>query len=322
MIAAIEAEGLLRRFDAIEALKGISFEVARGELFGLIGPDGAGKTTTIRAIAGLILLDGGRVSVLGADPLHEGNKVRESLGLMPQYYSLYGDLTVAENLRFFGRLFCLPRKVYAQRTERLLEITRLARFTERRADALSGGMYKKLALACALLHQPQVLLLDEPTNGVDPISRRELWDLLYEFVEEGMAVLLSTPYMDEAERCHRVGLIHEGRFLAHGEPKALVREEDHEAYEIEGGDRNQLDVLVLEIPQVVLASPAGARLHVVVTPGGGPAVAERIAPTGARLEPMPLSFEDLFLVKIAGENLPPAGSASSRPPPEGGGGLS
>jgi ABC-2 type transport system ATP-binding protein len=298
MTAAIIAEGLVRRFGEVEALRGISFSVDEGELYGLIGPDGAGKTTSIRALAGLIGLDGGSVRILDADPIREGAKVRESLGLMPQYYSLYGDLTVGENLRFFGRLFCLPRKVFAARSDRLLSITRLSGFTGRRADALSGGMYKKLALACALLHQPKVLLLDEPTNGVDPVSRRELWDLLYEFVEEGMAVLLSTPYMDEAERCHRVGLIHQGRILAQGEPKELVRAESHEAYEVVGGDRERLDGAVAALPQVVLVSPAGARLRVVVTRGGGPSVRAAITPLGAELLPVPLGFEDLFLVRI------------------------
>jgi ABC-2 type transport system ATP-binding protein len=298
MTPAIQAEGLTRRFGEVEALRGLSFDVAQGELFGLIGPDGAGKTTTIRALAGLITLDAGTVRVLGADPIAQGGEVRESLGLMPQYYSLYGDLTVMENLRFFGRLFCLPRKAFDERAARLLEITRLATFTGRRADALSGGMYKKLALACALLHQPRVLLLDEPTNGVDPISRRELWDLLYEFVAEGMAVLISTPYMDEAERCHRVGLVHQGRFLALGDPKALVRDEVHEAFEVEGGDRARIDPRLSELPEVVLVSPAGARLRVVVSPGSGETVARALAPLGAALRPMPLGFEDLFLVRV------------------------
>jgi ABC-2 type transport system ATP-binding protein len=141
---------------------------------------------------------------------------------MPQQYSLYRDLTVAENLRFFGRLSVLPRPLFRERADRLLGITRLAPFVDRRADQLSGGMYKKLALACALLHQPEVLLLDEPTNGVDPVSRRELWALLHEFVEGGMAVLISTPYMDEAERCRRVGLIHQGRMLLEGAPERLL----------------------------------------------------------------------------------------------------
>jgi len=142
---------------------------------------------------------------------------------MPQQYSLYRDLSVAENLHFFARLYVLPRAVYRERAERLLSITRLAPFVDRRAEALSGGMYKKLALACALLHEPEVLLLDEPTNGVDPVSRRELWALLHEFVHGGMAVLVTTPYMDEAERCHRVGLVHRGRLVLEGEPGALMR---------------------------------------------------------------------------------------------------
>jgi ABC-2 type transport system ATP-binding protein len=218
---AIVARGLTRRFGAVTALDGLGFEVGRGELYGLVGPDGAGKTTAIRALAGLIGLDAGEVRILGLDPLTDA-AVRDRLGLMPQQYSLYRDLTVAENLRFFGRLSVLPRAVFRERAERLLAITRLAPFTDRRADQLSGGMYKKLALACALLHQPEVLLLDEPTNGVDPVSRRELWELLHEFVEGGMAVVISTPYMDEAERCSRVGLVHRGRLLLEGPPEKLL----------------------------------------------------------------------------------------------------
>ncbi len=218
---ALEARGLTRRFGAVTALDGLSFRVAPGELYGLVGADGAGKTTAIRALAGLIRLDGGEARVLGLDPAVDGS-VRERLGLMPQQYSLYRDLSVAENLRFFGRLSVLPRAVYRERAERLLAITRLAPFADRRADQLSGGMYKKLALACALLHQPEALLLDEPTNGVDPVSRRELWALLHEFVEGGMAVVVSTPYMDEAERCRRVGLVHQGRMLLEGPPERLL----------------------------------------------------------------------------------------------------
>jgi ABC-2 type transport system ATP-binding protein len=218
---ALSARALVRRFGAVTALDGLSFEVGRGELYGLVGPDGAGKTTALRALAGLVALDGGEARVLGEQP--GGARVRERVGLMPQQYSLYRDLSVAENLQFFARLYVLPRAVYRERAERLLGITRLSPFVDRRADALSGGMYKKLALACALLHEPEVLLLDEPTNGVDPVSRRELWALLYEFVHGGMAVLITTPYMDEAERCHRVGLVHHGRLILEGEPRALMR---------------------------------------------------------------------------------------------------
>jgi ABC-2 type transport system ATP-binding protein len=298
--SAIEVRSIVRRFGGAEALCGLSFDVAAGELYGLVGPDGAGKTTAIRAIAGLIDLHGGSVRVLGADPLR-GRAVRESLGLMPQYYSLYGDLTVAENLRFFGRLFCLPRRTFEERSVRLLAITRLAAYTGRRADALSGGMYKKLALACALLHEPRVLLLDEPTNGVDPVSRRELWELLYEFVASGMTVLVSTPYMDEAERCHRVGLIHQGRLLTEGRPRELVREAAHEAFEVQGGDRAAVERRLSELAEVELLSSAGARLRVVVPLGRGPAVSSALAPLGGELRPVALDFEDLFLVRLAAE---------------------
>jgi ABC-2 type transport system ATP-binding protein len=218
----IEAQTLSRRFGATRALDGLSFAVERGELFGLVGADGAGKTTAIRALAGLIALDHGRVLIDGRDPAMGGAAVRERLGLVPQQASLYPDLSVAENLRFFARLFCLPREAFRERSARLLAITRLEPFQRRRADALSGGMYKKLALACALLHRPAVLLLDEPTVGVDPVSRRELWGLLHELVADGMTVLLSTPYMDEAERCHRVALVHAGRLLLAGKPSTLL----------------------------------------------------------------------------------------------------
>jgi ABC-2 type transport system ATP-binding protein len=226
---AIMARDLRRRFGAVQALDGLGFTVARGELYGLVGPDGAGKTTAIRALAGLLDLDGGEARILGLDPASDGT-VRERLGLMPQQYSLYRDLTVGENLRFFGRLATLPGAVYRERSGRLLALTRLAPFVDRRADQLSGGMYKKLALSCALLTEPEVLLLDEPTNGVDPVSRRELWALLHEFVEGGMAVVISTPYMDEAERCHRVGLVHRGRLLLEGAPARLLADFEREGH--------------------------------------------------------------------------------------------
>jgi ABC-2 type transport system ATP-binding protein len=228
---ALEARGLERRFGPVEALRGLSFHVRRGELYGLVGPDGAGKTTAIRILAGLADADRGEARVLGRDPARGGAAVRESLGLMPQQFSLYRDLTVAENLVFFSRLYGLSRARFRERADRLLALTRLAPFSGRRADALSGGMYKKLALACALLHEPPVLVLDEPTNGVDPVSRRELWALLHEFVHAGMAVLVTTPYMDEPERCDRVGLVHAGRLIAEGAPRDLLAEGGHRTFE-------------------------------------------------------------------------------------------
>jgi ABC-2 type transport system ATP-binding protein len=293
MLPSIVAQAVSRRFGAIEAVRDVSFEVQPGELYGLIGPDAAGKTSTIRIVAGLIAPDSGSVRVRGHDPLRS-EQAREALGLMPQQYSLYGDLTIDENLRFFGQLFCLPRAQFEQRRERLLAITRLEPFTDRRADALSGGMYKKLALACALLHQPEVLVLDEPTNGVDPVSRRELWALLYEFVAQGMTVLLSTPYMEEAARCHRVGLMHAGRLLAEGAPSALVDGFDHRCLEVESDAdadaRARLDAALAALPEVVAASPAGARLRLVVRPGGEAAVGGVLGEQGASQRPAQPDF--------------------------------
>jgi len=296
---ALLVSSLTRRFGAVEALRGLSFEVRPGELYGLVGPDGAGKTTAIRVLAGLLDADSGTARVLGHDSARGGAEVRESLGLMPQQYSLYRDLTVGENLRFFARLSCLSAATYRERSAKLLQLTRLAPFVDRRADALSGGMYKKLALACALLHEPKVLLLDEPTNGVDPVSRRELWDLLHEFVHAGMAVLLSTPYMDEAERCHRVGLVHRGRLLLEGSPRELLRDFDHRSFEVLGGARDAVDAALLRRPEVRALSPAGAHLKVTVTPGGEAAVAQVLEGLGARLTPTAPDFEDLFLARIA-----------------------
>jgi drug efflux transport system ATP-binding protein len=295
---AIQALGMVRRFGPVTALDRLSFDVGKGELFGLVGPDGAGKTTAIRALAGLVRLDGGEARVLGRDPALGGGDFRESLGLMPQQYSLYRDLTVEENLRFFSRLYVLPRAVYRERAARLLAITRLERFTGRRADALSGGMYKKLALACALLHEPEVLLLDEPTNGVDPVSRRELWELLHGFVQGGMTVVISTPYMDEAERCHRVALVHHGRVLASGAPRALIEGFEDEVFDVRGGDRDRVDACLAALPEVIAASPAGARLKAVVIRGARPEVERALAPLGARLHPAAPDFEDVFLSRI------------------------
>ncbi len=225
------AAGLKKRFGAVPALRGVSFSVRAGELYGLVGPDGAGKTTTLRLLSGVMGPDEGTVSVAGAVPLTADPEVRRRLGYMPQQYSLYGDLSIDENLTFFARLFGLDRATFAAQRARLLDITRLGRFVGRRAAALSGGMYKKLALACALLPKPSVLLLDEPTNGVDPVSRRELWALLFELVDDGMAVVVSTAYMDEAERCHRVGLLHDGRVLLEGVPGELMAAGGSETFE-------------------------------------------------------------------------------------------
>lgn len=311
---AFEVQELVRDYGTVHAVRGVSLAVEPGELYGLVGPDGAGKTTTIGCLAGLMRPTAGAVRILSQDPLARRSTARERLGLMPQEYSLYGDLSVGENLWFFAQLFALKPQVYRTRVERLLSITRLSRFIDRRASALSGGMYKKLALACALLHEPEVLLLDEPTNGVDPVSRRELWELIYEFVAAGMAVLITTPYMDEAARCHRVGLMHEGRLITTGPPGELTRSLEHNVCEVIGGEREALHRVLSSLPEVVAASPAGARLRVVIAPGGRTHVMRRVAEHGGDLRDVSADFEDVFLARIAGSERP---KPQAPPPDEG-----
>jgi ABC-2 type transport system ATP-binding protein len=308
----LEARGLERGFKTVPAVDGMSLAVRRGELYGLVGPDGAGKTTTIRLLTGLMRPARGQALVLGLPAHTDDARVREAIGYMPQQYSLYGDLSVDENLRFFGQLFGLQPAEFAARRERLLGITRLERFGERRAEALSGGMYKKLALACALLHQPEILVLDEPTNGVDPVSRRELWDLLYELVADGMAVLLATPYMDEAERCHRVGLIHRGKLLAEDAPRALTGRFAHGTFVLSGPDRQALEEQLDRRPEVLSLTPHGSSLRAVVDARGVDgfvawATSLRAAKSGTRsavvgsVDRVRPDFEDVFLGLLAAE---------------------
>jgi len=248
----LEAQGIGRSFGKVTAVRALDLALLPGRIHGLVGPDGAGKTTTIRMLAGLLTPDHGRVLLLGR-PLRGDAAQRSALGYMPQAYSLYADLSVEENLRFFADLAGLRRAEYRERRRRLLQITRLEPFSGRRAGALSGGMYKKLALACSLLHRPRVLLLDEPTNGVDPISRRELWALLHELAAEGTAILISTPYMDEAERCSWVGLIDHGAFILQGEPRRLIAEAAHAAVRVLGAPRAAVEAALEGWPGLLAA---------------------------------------------------------------------
>ena len=219
MSAAIQFSGVTKRYGATEALRELTLTVERGEMFGLIGADGAGKTTAIRLMCGLLHADAGAVRVLGHDPARDHRRITEWVGYLSQRFSLYGDLTIDENIAFFADIHGV--RSYHERRDHLLEITQLAAFRTRRADRLSGGMKQKLALACTLVHEPELILLDEPTTGVDPISRREFWKLLSELLASGITILMSTTYMDEAERCAHVALLHEGHTLASGEPSAL-----------------------------------------------------------------------------------------------------
>lgn len=210
-----------KRFGATTAIDHLSFAVERGAMFGLIGPDGAGKTTAIRLLCGLLHADAGQVRVHGHDPVREHRQITARVGYLSQRFSLYGDLSIDENIAFFAEIHGVAH--YEARRDALLEMTRLTPFRRRLADQLSGGMKQKLALACTLVHEPEVLLLDEPTTGVDPVSRREFWKLLSQFLATGITIVMSTPYLDEAERCSRVALLDRGRLLALDAPAALRR---------------------------------------------------------------------------------------------------
>jgi ABC-2 type transport system ATP-binding protein len=219
MSAAIEFSGVAKAYGTTKALDAVTLDVQRGEMFGLIGSDGAGKTTAIRVMCGLLRADAGSIRVLGHDPVRQHRALTERVGYLSQRFSLYGDLTVDENVAFFAEIHGVTG--YRRRRDQLLDMTQLTSFRGRLADKLSGGMKQKLALACTLVHEPELILLDEPTTGVDPVSRREFWKLLSEFLSRGITILMSTPYLDEAERCSRVALLHEGRLLACDEPSRL-----------------------------------------------------------------------------------------------------
>jgi ABC-2 type transport system ATP-binding protein len=234
MSTLLEVKGLTKTFGDRVAVDDLSLTIEPGQLYALVGPDGAGKTTSLRMMVGLMNPSAGAVRVLGEDPARSSAAVRAALGYMPQRFALYGDLSVDENLAFFAEMHGLDRATYRERRQRLLDLTRLAPFGARRADALSGGMYKKLALACALLPRPSLLLLDEPTNGVDPVSRRELWRLLFELCGEGLAVLISTAYLDEASRGHRIGVLDRGRMLLEGPPLGLGDDARRRGLPVEG----------------------------------------------------------------------------------------
>jgi ABC-type multidrug transport system, ATPase component len=210
---AIKVDGLAKSFPGVRAVDGISFDVRAGEIFGLVGPDGAGKTTTLRMLAGIMPPDAGQVSVAGCNVVHYPERAKQSLSYMPQRFGLYEDLTVDENIRFYADLFGVNRAEQKQRSSELLQAAGMSEFRSRLAGKLSGGMKQKLCLVSALIHRPKVILLDEPTTGVDPVSRRDFWRILYELVAEGVAILTSTAYLDEAERCHRVALMNQGKLL-------------------------------------------------------------------------------------------------------------
>ena len=226
----VEINNLRKSYGDTTAVDGVSFKIQKGEMFGLVGPDGAGKTTTIRTLCGLISADDGEVKLLGAKIEEDKKRIQEKIGYLSQKFSLYGDLSVDENLEFFADIHDV--KDYTSRREELLEFTRLKPFRKRPADRLSGGMKQKLALACSLIHRPEILFLDEPTTGVDPVSRRDFWKILSTLLSEGLTVLITTPYLDEAERCTRVSLMDKGKLLKTDTPDNVKKSIQRDVLEI------------------------------------------------------------------------------------------
>jgi ABC-2 type transport system ATP-binding protein len=299
---AITLDRVTRRFGAVEAVRGLSFEVRRGEMFGLIGPDGAGKTTTIRLLCGLLRPDAGAIRVLGRDPVRQHGVLTRSIGYLSQRFSLYGDLSIDENIAFFAEIHGV--KGYQARRDRLLEMTQLMPFRDRLADRLSGGMKQKLALACTLVHEPEAIFLDEPTTGVDPVSRREFWKLLSEFLSQGMTILMATPYLDEAERCSRVALLDRGQLLAVDTPGRLRAGLPGAILEVIAQPQRAALDLLSRIPGVIEAQTFGERIHVRLSAKGGlegDQVLSLLARAGlavTSVRPVPSSLEDVFISRV------------------------
>ncbi len=264
MSEAIITTELARSFGPIRAVAGLNMRVPAGRIYGLVGPDGAGKTTALRLLCGVLRPDGGQATVMGVDVARDPEGVRRRIGYMPQRFSLYGDLTVRENLVFFAEVYGVSRAARGPLLDRLLAFSRLGPFQGRRAEALSGGMKQKLALACTLIHRPDVLMLDEPTTGVDPVSRREFWDILREAViQDGMTVLVSTPYMDEADRCHAVGFMRAGALMASGTPRELQALVPGVVLEVQAQPYHAAQELLRALPGVRGVQVFGDRLHVI-----------------------------------------------------------
>ena len=304
--AAVVVEQLEKRFGATSALRGVSFTVDRAALFGFIGPDGAGKTTLFRILTTLMVPDGGRARVLGVDVVVGLWTLRPRIGYMPGRFSLYPDLTVAENLGFFAAVF--GTTIERERTQIAPIYSQLEPFAERRAAALSGGMKQKLALCCALVHRPDILFLDEPTTGVDAVSRREFWDLLGRLKQSGLTIVVSTPYMDEATRCDRIALIHRGRLLAVDTPAAITRAFDRPLLAVRAKERYKALLALRGYEHAHSVYPFGEVIHYTDTRTDAPAdrleedLRAFLASKGfadASVEPLAPTVEDTFIARTA-----------------------
>ncbi|GBD33681.1 MAG: ABC transporter ATP-binding protein [Gemmatimonadales bacterium] len=303
MVQAVEAVELTRRFGDFVAVDRVSFTVARGEVFGFLGPNGAGKTTTIKMLTGLLAPSSGTARVAGHDVVTDPRSVRQQLGYMSQLFSLYSDLTVEENIRLFAGLYGVTGKRYRERRDWVLEMAGLQEYRDRLTGELALGHKQRLALGCAVLHQPPILFLDEPTSGVDPISRRSFWELIYQLAREGTTVLVSTHYMDEAEYCYRLALMHRGRLIALDRPGALRRRVTVPILEVEVDDAARAVEVLAGVPGVLEAAMFGRRVHAMVEEesSGRKEVAERLAGAGlsvSAIRPVAPSLEDVFVALV------------------------
>ncbi len=318
----VRVHDLGRRFGDRVAVDRLSFEVGRGELFGLVGPDGAGKTTTLRMLAAVLRPTSGDAEIDGLSVARRPEAVKSQLAYMSQRFGLYTDLTVAENLAFYADLHLVPRRELPARLERLYAFSGLRPFARRLAGQLSGGMKQKLGLSCALVHEPALMLLDEPTFGVDPVSRRELWRIVHERVAEGVTAVVSTAYLDEAERFDRVALLHQGRLLALDTPLALQGSLAEQMLEVRVDDPRRAAAVLRERGLVTRATAYGARLHAAVAPPAeraAAAVATALGEAGlevAGVEAVPASLEDVFIALVEGSEA--GGGALSARSPDGG----
>ena len=301
---AISLKYVKKRFGATEAVRDVSLAIAPGEMFGLIGPDGAGKTTTIRLMCGLLTADAGQILILGHDPVRDHRAITHDVGYFSQRFSLYGDLTIDENIAFFAEIHGVHQ--YRARRNRLLDMTQLTPFRSRLADRLSGGMKQKLALACTLVHTPKLVLLDEPTTGVDPVSRREFWRLLSEFLSEGITIVMATPYLDEAERCTRVALVSDGQLLALDTPTGLRATFPGDIIEVLVEPLPGAERVLRSLPAITGLQPFGERFHCRVTKGQGSSAEARIREslsaagvTVTTTRVIPASLEDVFIDRVA-----------------------
>ncbi|MEX2609753.1 MAG: ABC transporter ATP-binding protein [Gemmatimonadota bacterium] len=300
----VRLSGLTRRFGPLTAVDGLALEVRRGELFGIVGPDGAGKTTTLRMLAGVLPPSGGRAEVLGVDVGTDPEGAKPRVAYMAQRFGLYGDLTVAENLRFYADLYRVPRAARPERLERLYRFSNLGPFTDRLAANLSGGMKQKLALSCALIHEPELLLLDEPTFGVDPISRRELWAILREMNERGVTIVLTTSYLDEAERCHRVAMLHQGRILDLDTPARLQATMHGSLLAVRARPARAARDALRAAPGVRRASLFGQAVHVVVDEAADGEALVRAALGSMEVDGVEVirpSLEDVFIERVGAD---------------------